>query len=597
MSRLLAEISQDPPLLQWLHTRSRSTYISEDCLAAAAYTVQSSSLLHADDAEAQHPARKAGLGHLPRPSITSPAPESSEQPTGRPRAAMHKTRLGCTSLAGGSSACRSSQPTRTSSRTPERSIAVEKTMDATAGSAGPPARVIRENNNCSQTEGMASITCDDSGNTTVASAPVQAIHQGGTSPDDALLLADAMKRDTVAVVDCDTAEQRIETETPFRAVCDSMFLQHGDTIVSMTTHACQPGELQIACPYSLPIPAGPPRQSATCETVGKWPGAKAMPPLQEPEAKLREKTRVGSFPPTEEHKFSPRQDPKHVSWKPIETLFIPVFMNERFALGEIHGSLSTSAKALIRATHREKPFVSISRKFVANLAIENCIEFVEYEWFEGGYLVTAVHTILFDGSYTARFVVFGQQNSKNNSGIPSTVLMKLDYSETADCQMCIERDIDCTCEDPVRSHHLSTQKTNSGSWSQWLTGLHRLQSRPSTAHVRMSFSKEQVELNKAFTLRIQRKEMIEVVRSTKARSLICQYAALLSTKNTFLTTDLVLSCGMDRHRGMSDSFPGEFIESSVTGTRDSRNNATASGLGFSSSGLLSEDDVFIKREG
>jgi hypothetical protein len=48
---------------------------------------------------------------------------------------------------------------------------------------------------------------------------------------------------------------------------------------------------------------------------------------------------------------------------------------------------------------------------------------------------------------------------------------------------------------------------------------------------------------------------------------------------------------------MSDSLPGEFIESSVTGTRDSRNNATASGLGFSSSGLLSEDDVFIKREG
>jgi hypothetical protein len=71
---------------------------------------------------------------------------------------------------------------------------------------------------------------------------------------------------------------------------------------------------------------------------------------------------------------------------------------------------------------------------VADLCLHDCLEYVEYEWFEGGMLVVATHTFLYDGDYTSRFVVFGPESlekSSDSRSLPSKVLLTLSFVETA----------------------------------------------------------------------------------------------------------------------------------------------------------------------
>jgi hypothetical protein len=224
-----------------------------------------------------------------------------------------------------------------------------------------------------------------------------------------------------------------------------------------------------------------------------------------------------------------------------ETLFIPVFRRDRYVLGEIYGNLSPNERVLQLLSLDHRSFVSITRRFVANLSIDNCLEYVEYEWFEKGILVVVAHTLMFDGTYRARYVVFGPDDGEAGVlRIPSTVLLTLSFVETPDCPTCTERDVACHCEDPIRWNMLPRKKPSSWSWSQWIGGLYNFQCGQSTGRVNFTVVSPYGEVRRSFALRLERRGITRDVRSTKALLLSYQYASMVSADKSFPVMDFLL---------------------------------------------------------
>jgi hypothetical protein len=200
--------------------------------------------------------------------------------------------------------------------------------------------------------------------------------------------------------------------------------------------------------------------------------------------------------------------------------------------------------------------------------MDNCLEYVEYEWFEKGILVVVAHTLMFDGAYRARYVVFGPDDGE--AGIlrmPSTVLLTLSFVETPDCPACTERDVACHCEDPVRWYKHPRKKPKSWSWSQWMGGLYNFQCGQSTGRVNFAFTSPYGEVRRSFALRLERKGVTRDIRGAKALLLGYQYASMVSADKSFPAMDFLLlgnGYGRDQRDSSGATNVPQSVESKIT---------------------------------
>jgi hypothetical protein len=589
MSRLLAEISEDPALLQWLHNRSRRVFISDESLKASACTIKTSAALP-QEKKLWHPSKKASPDLLPGPlfaqnlvetTLGGPkaervgGPDSDEPVSAPPLVGDDKG----PSLSSSASCCSLSAFNLSGSgKTTDETLFDEDLLDAIGGPASPPPDVI------GITSGLPGALAQDEGTMREVSSADSTTVTTSTG--------------TAGSWNCSQAEQRKEstaawTVAPLQGVVPFESVD-GWTGTEMNDH--RPGDLDTVPPCSHAIA----RNASSHGSLRQTADDVSPPPtnlVADLETKQSRESDPEQNPPSERKNYVSLLDDSEVACDLTETLYIPVFRTDRFILGEMHSNFSTNAKALSIATQRETRFVTIARRFVANLVIQNCIEFVEYEWFEGGFLVVVVHTFAFDGSYTARYVVFAHLNNRSVSNIPSTVLMTLNYNETPDCPTCVERDLPCICEDPIRWHHLPTDKTSVWSWSQWITGFYRVHSKSATGYCNLAVSAPQGDLRQSFALRICRKGISHDLTITKGRLLSYEYAALLSADNMFPTMDCQLADVTGRRRVLPSSdgsYSARIIDASLTGTDAMTGELMTAGLGLCSSGLSSRIDVSAK---
>jgi hypothetical protein len=583
MSRLLADISRDPALLQWLHNRSRRVFISDESLKAAACTIKASAALPSD-VNYRHPSQKNSPDLLPGPSFAQGlvnktlAPSETEdvgleldEPGGAPPVVGQDNEPPCNESQSISSA-----------RDPRGTV---KTTDKICCDQFPPEKFPSP---AAPTPVVPGITSDSD----AAAKDVATVREESFLESKPVA---PTTTETAGSWDCTSVEQRQEraTSTPVAPVHDSVHLENVDLLAYSGRVGESSGIYDAVAPSPRAIPENVPIHGSVQEMSDGISGSAARL-VAESETEQNQESNPEPCPPSEHKQHVALLDDSEVPCDLTETLYIPVFRTDHFVLGELHSNFSTNSKILMLATQRQTGFSTIARRFVANLFIEDCIEYVEYEWFEGGYLVVAVHTYSFDGSYTARYVVFGHLNSKSGTTIPSRVLMTLNYSELEDCPTCLERDLLCTCEDPIRWYHLPTKKTITWSWSQWITGLYRVQAESGTGHINLALATPQGDLCQDFPLRVSRKGITQDVKITKGRLLSFEYAALLSVDNMYPTMDCQLVDGTDGGRvaSVSDaSFSAEIIDTSSSGANAKISEMATTGPGLYSSSVTSRDGV------
>jgi hypothetical protein len=587
MSRLLAEISKDPALLQWLHNRSRRVFISDESLKASACTIKTSAALP-QEKNLWHPSQKNSPDLLPGPlfaqnlvETTLGGPEAervvgsdSDEPVSAPP--LVEDDKGPSSSSSASYHSSSAFNLSGSGKTSDETLFDEDLLDAIGGPAAPAPVVV----------GITSGLPD-------ALAQSEATMREVSSADSTPTVTTSTG--TAGSCNCSSAEQRKERAAPW-TVDPVQGAVPVESVVGWTgtgLYDHNPDDLDTVPPSSRAI-----LRNGSSHGSFRQAGDDVSPPptnlVSDLETEQSRESDPEQNPPSERKNYVSLLDDSEVPCDLTETLYIPVFRTDRFILGEMHSNFSANAKVLFIATQRQTRFVTIARRFVANLFIENSIEFVEYEWFEGGFLVVVVHKFAFDGSYTARYVVFAHLNNRSVSNIPSIVLMTLNYNETPDCPTCLEHNLQCICEDPIRWHHVPTKKTSVWSWSQWITGLYRVQSESATGYVNLAVSTPQGDLRQSFALRISRKGVTQDVKITKGRLLSYEYAALLSADNLFPTMDCQLADVTDRRRVLSSSdgsFSAEIIDPSLTRTDGMTSELTTAGQGLCSSGLSSRDEV------
>lgn len=177
---------------------------------------------------------------------------------------------------------------------------------------------------------------------------------------------------------------------------------------------------------------------------------------------------------------------------PMDTksLFVPLFRRGRYVLGQLYGRVSPNSLALAMLNAGKVP-VQVARRFVIDLAIDNCIEFLEYEWFQDGTLVVSVHHISFEGNYEGTSVVLASDGENDHTAghsqaaMPTRVVMRMRFSERFDCMCCDGRRSTPECL-AQQARLLPSSKPGSVSWTHWTTAFARTRTGSSTNTVEIT---------------------------------------------------------------------------------------------------------------
>jgi hypothetical protein len=181
-----------------------------------------------------------------------------------------------------------------------------------------------------------------------------------------------------------------------------------------------------------------------------------------------------------------------------ESLIVPIFQRDRFVVGDLYGRVSPNALALQIMSQGSPPPAQLCRRFCVDLSVSDAIEFVEYEHFSDGKLIVSMHTIDLDGDYGGHSIVLGAGalgaggRAGGDPGLshpPPRVLMRMQFSETVDCDTCGSSRAACACDGPQSARvTLPTARDGSSriSWSNWLSAFAKTRTGAST--MKISFS-------------------------------------------------------------------------------------------------------------
>lgn len=162
-----------------------------------------------------------------------------------------------------------------------------------------------------------------------------------------------------------------------------------------------------------------------------------------------------------------------------ESLLVPVMKKDRFILGDLYGEISPNGMALrMLATNTPgPPPVQIARRFCVDLSICDAVEFLEYEWFSDGKVIVSMHMVDLEGDYAGHSIVLDCGEDIENNGpcgfdedSPLKAVMRMQFTETVDCDVCKGSRARCSCEGP-RAALVDLSPNGPDSCLDWMTWI------------------------------------------------------------------------------------------------------------------------------
>jgi hypothetical protein len=219
-----------------------------------------------------------------------------------------------------------------------------------------------------------------------------------------------------------------------------------------------------------------------------------------------------------------------------ETLFVPVFRKDGFVLGEMYGSVTLNAMAVAMVSDGHKIPTQIARRFVIDLNAADGFEFVEYEWFLGGFLVIAVHTIALNGRYKGHSTVFAPDHSVGEPATRSKVIMRFGFEDVRVCQLCNMR-MPCICPLSLPSSLSFAERADSFSWTHWTSVLEHLRTGSSLTDGSFSVSASIGDLQVTRSCLVSREFTQRDGISGRANILRRKYASAIFMQSSHPTVD------------------------------------------------------------
>lgn len=169
-----------------------------------------------------------------------------------------------------------------------------------------------------------------------------------------------------------------------------------------------------------------------------------------------------------------------------ESLFVPLFRKGQFVLGDLHGEISPNGLGLRMMSNVVPGLapVQIARRFCVDLSICDAIEFLEYESFSDGNVIVSMHSVDLDGDYSGISIVLdcseGEEHetspravSSDGISSPLKVVMRINYTETVDCDSCHGSRSSCPCSQP-RANVIKLTPNGSETcidWASWVSAF------------------------------------------------------------------------------------------------------------------------------
>jgi hypothetical protein len=217
-----------------------------------------------------------------------------------------------------------------------------------------------------------------------------------------------------------------------------------------------------------------------------------------------------------------------------ETLFVPHFRKDGYVLGEMYGGITLNALAVAMVSSGHRIPTQVARRFVIDLNAADGFEFVEYEWFQGGFLVIAVHTIALNGRYKGHSTIFAPRDDVNAPATPSQVLMRFGFEDVRSCQQC-GRPMPCRC--PVALPANVVQRADSFSWTHWTSILEHLRTGSSLTNGTFTVSASIGDMQVTRSCLVSREFTQREGISGRANILRRRYAASIFSKYSHPTVD------------------------------------------------------------
>jgi hypothetical protein len=217
-----------------------------------------------------------------------------------------------------------------------------------------------------------------------------------------------------------------------------------------------------------------------------------------------------------------------------ETLFVPHFRKDGYVLGEMYGGITLNALAVAMVSSGHRIPTQVARRFVIDLNAADGFEFVEYEWFQGGFLVIAVHTIALNGRYKGHSTIFAPSSDVNAPATPSQVLMRFGFEDVRSCQQC---GIPMPCRCPVALPANILQRADSFSWTHWTSILEHLRTGSTLTNGTFTVSASIGDMQVTRSCLVSREFTQREGISGRANILRRRYAASIFSKHSHPTVD------------------------------------------------------------